>query len=443
LAELQDLAIQREPRRVIIKSRNKIFGKTQDHDQILAEIVKLARAGNKIKEISAITGKDRTTVWRYLAEAEQKDLIKKSPTGRIELSQSVKTRLDYEKMQKDEFVNKYPCVKQWYERRLASALGKPSKTKLVKHQLNRLKTICDTLELNPYAILAHEQGKPMYDGAENALLQFKKAMIEGKIKFDIGRNGGNKGHGARADNMDSRMRTYSQTIRNFCAHNNINIPPRIEGILTGKKFNFGKYAHIKLPFAKIDQCVNYLGDKYGYASNEQALFIFYYLTCARKGAGLDVTVDSVTKHDNGWVTAKVHETKTNTTWTKYLPSDNPHQKIFLDFLQKRKGHRFLFGDSEKELDNLYIDFVNVNRDCFISCGIKEDYFVNIKPVHAERHIGAHYWLNRPEVNYNHSIVARIGGWKDVNTLIQCYGAISEEFLMDLLTGKRQTLRFDF
>ncbi|MDE1729077.1 MAG: hypothetical protein KGH81_07880, partial [Thaumarchaeota archaeon] len=143
---------------------------------------------------------------------------------------------------------------------------------------------------------------------------------------------------------------------------------------------------------------------------EQVLFIFYYLTCARKEAGLDVKAHTVTIHPSGWVTCRVHESKTNRTWTKLIPDDNPHQKIFLDYVKKRDGCKYLFGDSQEELNKIYKELPQIFEEIYRQAGIKEEYFY-LKQVHVLRHVGAHYWLNRTK--YNHAIVARIGGWKSV------------------------------
>ena len=287
-----------------------------------------------------------------------------------------------------------------------------------------MKTICDTLELNPYSILSNQNGLA-YGGAKAALTAFSNAMINDKVKY-----ASKSGRRSNSPDISTKFREYSQVIRSFCAGNGILIPERIEGILSGKKVSYGKYAYIKLSFEKIDECVRLLGEKYGYASREQALFVFYYLTCARKQAGLDVKAHTVTHHQSGWITCRVHESKTGHTWTKYIPNDNPHQQIFLDYMEKRDGCKYLFGDSEEELNKTYSELPPKFGEIYRMADIKEEYFY-IKQVHALRHVGAHYWLNR--TNYNHVIVSRIGGLKSVQTLIDCYGQPDEDYIIKFLT----------
>ncbi|MEW5840625.1 hypothetical protein [Nitrososphaera sp.] len=74
-------------------------------------------------------------------------------------------------------------------------------------------------------------------------------------------------------------------VRNSAMSNGVSFPRGMSGLLSGKKINYGRYAHVKLPFEKIDSLVQYLGRKYGHASKEQAAFVFYYLTCARNQSG--------------------------------------------------------------------------------------------------------------------------------------------------------------
>jgi DNA-binding transcriptional regulator LsrR (DeoR family) len=79
-------------KKVLKKSRNRIYGKKRSHDEILKEIVKLALQGIELSEISEITGKNRSTVWRYLDEASKQNLIQKTSTGRINTILSLEIR---------------------------------------------------------------------------------------------------------------------------------------------------------------------------------------------------------------------------------------------------------------------------------------------------------------------------------------------------------------
>ena len=79
--------------------------------------------------------------------------------------------------------------------------------------------------------------------------------------------------------------------------------------MSGKKVNYGRYAHVKLSFEKIDGLVHYFGEKYDHASKEQAAFVFYYLSCARNLSGAMVKLGNFVTHLGGWVTCRVFESK--------------------------------------------------------------------------------------------------------------------------------------
>lgn len=107
-------------------------------------------------------------------------------------------------------------------------------------------------------------------------------------------------------------------------------------------------------------------------------------------------------------------------------------------MKKRDGCKYLFGDSVEELNKLYDLLPSIFEEIYRLAGIKEEYFY-IMQVHALRHVGAHYWLNRTK--YNHAIVSRIGGWKSVQTLIDCYGQPDEDYIIRFLTSNQKTNEF--
>lgn len=74
----------RMPRRVLIKSRNRICGRRATEEEITKEIASMAAAGLPMAEMAEQAGKGRTTVWRYLKKAEKHGLIEKDipPAGK-------------------------------------------------------------------------------------------------------------------------------------------------------------------------------------------------------------------------------------------------------------------------------------------------------------------------------------------------------------------------
>jgi transcriptional regulator NrdR family protein len=414
------------PRRILIKSRNRIYGKRATEDEITKEIAKMAASGLPMLEIVEQTGKARTTVWRYLKEAEKKRLIEKTGTGRIKLSEQVILEREYIRLELDDFVKKYPAVETWVNDMRTRKDGRP--IRIWKTMLSNLKTICDTLELSPPAVIAGTDNAGRMASCKRTLQEFALAVQKGQVKYTVLRR-------KKQKMSEAGLRNYRLTLRNFAMSNGVAFPRGMSGLLSGKKVSYGRYAHVKLQFEKIDECVKYLGKKYGHASKEQAAFVFYYLTCARNMSGAKVRLAAnFTTHAGGWITCRVFKSKISTPWTKYLPADNPHQKVFLDYKsKKRNGNKYLFIDKEEDAGRFSEYIAAVFKDAYKNCGIEEEYFY-IHPVHALRHVGAHYWLARPEASYNHTLVAKIGGWKSPQTLIDCYGELPEEFVIQKLTG---------
>jgi predicted transcriptional regulator len=430
-------------RRVLIKSRNRIYGRKATKQEITDEIAKMAAAGLPVLEIAEQSGKARTTVWRYLKEAEKRGLIEKTKTGRVKLSEQVLEEKEYARLELDDFVSKYPAVGTWVNDMRTRKDGKP--IRMWKSMLSHLKTVCDTLKVPPSAVIAGPDNHARIQSCRRVLQEFALAVQKGHVKYAMGNKPENGvGKNRRKGMSEAGFHGYRMAVRNFAMSNGVSFPRGMSGLLSGKKVGYGRYAHVKLPFEKIDELVQYLGKKYGYASREQAAFVFYYLTCARNQSGARVRLSNFVTHRGGWVTCRVFESKTSTPWTKYLPADNPHQKVFLDYLKARNGSRssssgsskYLFIDREEEARKFSAYITAVFKMAYRDCGIEEEYFYT-HPVHALRHVGAHYWLARPEVSYNHTLVAKVGGWKSPQTLIDCYGELPEEFVIQKLAGTVQ------
>lgn len=85
----------------------------------------MAAAGLSMLEIVEQTGKARTTVWRYLKEAQKEKLIEKTATGRVKLSEQVIQEKEYRLVEVDEFITKYPTVETWVNDMRTRKDGRP------------------------------------------------------------------------------------------------------------------------------------------------------------------------------------------------------------------------------------------------------------------------------------------------------------------------------
>lgn len=431
------LVSKRNPRQVVIKSRGRIGGKRASYTEIQEQIVKLAQDGipissqdQNITTIESITGKDRTTITRYINKAIKEGIIERDSAKKIKLTKKVEAQIAHEYLLRDNFKEKYPAVKNWVEKRELEAAGDKKKLRLVKYQLNALKVVCDTLKTSPYALLA-EKSSTKYGGLEDAMALFKMHCVNGTVALTIKKK--KKQLESEEPNIDSMFRNYLIVCRGFAMYNGIAIPklPKTH-ILSGKKVSFGIYAHVKLSFAKIDEIVQYLRNRYGDDSRELAMFIFYYITGTRKNSIYKVLTSTVQQRLDGWLECKVYEPKTKTEWRKLIPNDNPHFDLLKNYMLKRvrQGSRYLFIESEKDITEPFKNgLTQTFKDAYVACKITEDYFM-MRPTHALRHVSAHYWLERTEHNY--VVVAAIVGWKDVQTLISCYGGITDDQIVSII-----------
>jgi len=208
--------------------------------------------------------------------------------------------------------------------------------------------------------------------------------------------------------------------------------------LSGEKVSYGKYAHIRLSEDEINAIEEYLRDHYSEEGWHLA-FRFGVETCSRMMAILTVPQQYIQFVNHSYAICKVFETKVKPDskwkglkgkwWTKYIPTWLAEE--MLEFAKKKGRREFIFiKDTEKLSKNTLRtkygkQFSKALKEAYQHVGITEPYFYR-KPVHALRHVGAIRLLNA--TNWNYSLVAKIGGWTDVNTLKDCYGAIPDEIV---------------
>lgn len=65
------------------------------------------------------------------------------------------------------------------------------------------------------------------------------------------------------------------------------------------------------------------------------------------------------------------------------------------------------------------------RSVYKHVGKHTEYFQK-HPIHALRHIGAHYWLSR--TGYNFELIAEIGGWNTMDELKKSYDQTPPEII---------------
>ena len=220
------------------------------------------------------------------------------------------------------------------------------------------------------------------------------------------------------------------SIRSFLASKNIAIPRGMGSQfgLGGEKESYGLYAHIKLTDAQIhDQAQEILKDDL----ETRTFFNEGVETCARSQTLAKTEVSKIDAEDSGLVTIRVYESKTEKPWTKYLLTNkySHAMKTWQDIQAYMKQHpdrRFLFLDKESDYQTFEDRISKKLRELYQALGLTDPYFY-MKPIHSLRHIGAHLWLRRTK--YDYFLVAKIGGWSSVQTLIDCYGELDSEAIL--------------
>lgn len=391
----------------IHRSRQRIAGRKisdpQEFDKLIKQAI-LDRINKGIYSPSVIgeqLGKHRSTINRYVKELVADGKVKLTETGRIEKVEALVQRQEFEELELDAFLERYPSVKRWVDDMMVRKGGKPlTRWKVF---LQCLKGVCDILKVNPEMLISSKE----------ALEQFTRSFI---LEW------------RKTSNESPHLRIM--VLRNYAMANGITWPRGVSGLMSGKKESFGKYAHIKLSDEEIARAIRV-------CPNEEVRdwFAIGIETAARHGALHTIDISNIEEF-SGYMTLRAFESKTNKSWTKYIVNPTVQQIVRRRVAtQRASGHAGLFLNGKTEI--AFGDYINRGlKELYRSLGITEPYFYS-HPTHVLRHIGAHHWLRL--TNYNYTLVAKIGGWEDVNTLIKCYGEMPAEVVIKELAKARELM----
>jgi integrase len=357
---------------------------------------------NSPAEIGRQLGKDRTTIYRYVKKMAAEGLIKLSETGRIEQTEAQAQASDYRELQFDTFVQSYPTVKAWVDDMLVRNNGKPLQS--WRKHVGALKRFSDVLKTSPEALLASRQ--VALELMRSFVLEFRKVSASGPHH-------------------------YTMTVRNYCAFNGITWARGVSGLMSGKKENFGAYAHIKMSEPQITKAID---TALAWGDRDLAVWVAIGKeTCARHLALRDLDITTIEAHE-GYLTARAFESKTKKTWTKYVV-DPLAQRLLMQKVEEQRaaGKVKLFENHVAPKE--FSEQINARlKKLYTAIGLTDPYFFS-HPTHALRHVGAHHWLGLTK--YNYALVAKIGGWDDPTTLQKCYGEMPGEVVIEALRDARK------
>jgi integrase len=349
-------------------------------------------------------GKSGDQIRRRIKELADAGKVKLTESGRVEQTEQQAQAAEYSKLAFDDFVQNSPSVKRWVDDLLVRKDGKPLAQwrELVQH----LKVFCDTLKANPDSlVVSREAAEDFY---KSFVIEFRKSSTANPHK-------------------------YKMALRNYAMSNGIVWARGVSGLMSGKKIHFGQYAHIKLTDAQVKRGIDIAS-----AWGDFELRDWFAIGCElgpRHLALRDMQVNTLEAHD-GFLTMRAFESKTDKTWTKYIV-DPQVQQIVLQRVEKQKaeGKTKLFQNHVGESE--FSRSINTRlKKLYTALGATDPYF-QAHPSHAMRHVAAHHWLGLSK--YNYSLVAKILGWEDENTLRKCYGEMPGEVLLDALKDARKRM----
>lgn len=378
---------------------NRILGSTGQPPMTISEICR------------QLQYKDPKSIRAFRALALELGYLQAGENGRIQRPQRSTEFQAF--LDNDQFAQ-HELIKPWIEDMANRKGGKPIKT--MRHRIRTFKKLCNILRVDPGYWTAPGNTQEVLTHVAKTMQGFNTDLQSGKIRA---------GKGDPADVLYG----YVGPLRDFLAFYGYSFARGASGVMSQKASrHIGKYPDVKLSDEQIDKVLEMIKDKYGIDSDMYRIFAFGVQTCARHGAIFTTKLDSMDwqKSPKGapLLIVKVFESKTEEIrggiWEKAITWPELQNAI----VEHAKKHTHLVIERGRKPERLICDQL---RDIYRQINPNNiSYFLD-KPIHVLRHVGAHYWLSRCE--YNHSIVADIGGWNTVDELKRSYGAIpkSEAF----------------
>jgi len=328
----------------------------------------------------------------------------------------------FKKFTKDNKLVDTPLGMEWVQNMFTRKQGKP--IKVWKTRLTNFSNFCNTLEINPETMLIDLETSDRYATA------FLKLYQEGKAKINYQKD-------PSESDIQKVAYVYAQAYRDFMNFHGLPYPKNYGGVSSQKVIGHGQYADVKLTTEELETAKQYLIKKYGVCSDEFRFFMMGVASCGRHGAVFPMKLDyEITEFEGKkCYVFKIFESKTEHIkggmMDKYV-TDGDLQKSIDDL--KSKGINRLNEEllPKKKLDAKIREAL---QDLYRFLGketVHDGYFMK-HWFHVLRHVGAHYWLRITE--YNHSVVAIVGGWKIVQELIDSYGATPHDIVLKKIFGK--------
>jgi len=206
--------------------------------------------------------------------------------------------------------------------------------------------------------------------------------------------------------------------------------------ISGKKDSYGRHAHIRLSDEQIQKLLELAWNDPEAVEEGIALAIEIGIFTGSRREGIisllrgsvieeEIEIDGTRKKV---YMLRVFEAKTKKGdqhpfykdgkwWIKPI-SKQLAEKIREWELRSRKKTG-LFADNLAEGKRFAQKMIKKLKEYYKKIGATEEYFYK-HPIHALRHVSAHYWLRK--THWNYELVCRICGWDTPQILRDCYGA---------------------
>jgi len=409
--------------------RKRLYGKIATEEEIAKENARLLLGDPKhglmpksVKEIcQTLSYISRQTHYTYRQKAVELGYLALDNNNKPILPTKT-PQTQFKKFTEDNKLVDTPLGMEWVQNMFTRKQGKP--IKVWKVRLTNFTNFCNTLEIAPETMLIDLETSDRYATA------FLKLYQEGKAKIKYQKD-------PSESDIQKVAYVYSQAYRDFMNFHGLPYPKGYGGVSSQKVVGHGQYADVKLSDEEIQRAKEYLIKKYGICSDEFRFFMMGVLSCGRHGAVFGMTLDyEITEFEGEkCYVFKIFESKTehiNKGMNDKFVIDRDLQKSIDDL--KKKGINRL---NEEKLSKTALDTkIRIAlQDLYVYLGkdtIHDGYFMK-HWFHVLRHVGAHYWLRITE--YNHSVVALVGGWKIVQELIDSYGATPHDIVLRKIFGK--------
>jgi len=415
--------------------RQRLYGKPASVDEISREVARLLLGdtrrslapSNPTDICRTLSWNSRDTFYKYKEEAIQRGYLQLDQNGQAIVPKKTADQI-FRAFCVDNKLANTPLGSQWVENMKHRKGGKPIAS--WKSRLTNFSNWLNTLQINESAVLTDLPTTDKY--AQNFLDLYET----GKAKIQYRKD---KNFGADAD-ISKVAYVYAQAYRDFMNFHGLPYPKNYGGVSSQKVVGHGQYPDVKLTDDQLVKAQDWFIKNYSVDSDELRFWLMGVESCGRHSAVFPMTLDYEIAPTPKGATGtcyifKVFESKTVNSrgagkWDKYVL--NPVLQKSIDELKSRDVNRL----NEENLTKKNLDmkireaFLGVYKHLGVMT-VHDSYFP-LHWFHALRHVGAHMWLRK--TGYNHSVVSEVGGWLTVQELVDSYGKIPHDMMLQKIFG---------